>query len=63
MRSEPAPTAGEYLYSFKVWEADDPEPVNWTLSGPTAARAGSTLLIAHYMDVTFGDVTITPVSP
>jgi uncharacterized repeat protein (TIGR02543 family) len=56
---------GGSFYSFKVWEASDPEPSAWDLSGygsdadPDEAH-GSVLLVAHRTDASFGDVTITP---
>jgi hypothetical protein len=51
------------LYSFKVWEAGQPEPSGWTVAGqgrPEDPRDGSLLLLAHRVDATFGDVTVTP---
>jgi len=56
---------GGSFYSFKVWEASEPEPSGWDLSGygngigPDEAH-GSVLLVAHRTDASFGDVTITP---
>jgi uncharacterized repeat protein (TIGR02543 family) len=56
---------GDSLYSFKVWEASDPEPSTWDLTGygndidPDEAH-GSMLLVAHRTDASFGDVTIVP---
>jgi len=56
---------GGSFYSFKVWEASEPEPSDWYLSGygngidPDEAH-GSVLLVAHRTDASFGDVTITP---
>jgi hypothetical protein len=63
MRVETLP--GGSFYSFKVWEASEPEPSDWYLSGygngidPDEAH-GSVLLVAHRADASFGDVTITP---
>jgi uncharacterized repeat protein (TIGR02543 family) len=56
---------GGSFYSFKVWEASEPEPSDWYLSGygngidPDEAH-GSVLLVSHRTDASFGDVTITP---
>jgi hypothetical protein len=53
---------GTSLYRLKWWPAGDPEPGTWTLSDSevTDVAAGGLLLIAHFADVTFGDVSITP---
>jgi regulation of enolase protein 1 (concanavalin A-like superfamily) len=51
------------LYQMKVWPADDPEPQDWNLehqSGADNLAFGSALLIAHYADATFGNVTVNP---
>ncbi|NIO70361.1 MAG: hypothetical protein GTN71_15375, partial [Anaerolineae bacterium] len=51
------------LYSFKVWEEGQPEPSVWDLvaqEGLWDPQNGSLLLIAHHVDASFGDVTITP---
>lgn len=51
------------LYQMKVWPAADAEPANWTLeyqAGSENLAYGSLLLIAHYADATFGDVSVTP---
>ena len=48
-------------YSLKVWQAGENEPLSWNLSETYQGGAvtnGSALLIAHHMDVTFGDVTV-----
>ena len=50
-------------YSLKVWEDGEPEPSDWnlvaqgTLSDP---QNGSFLLLAHHADVTFGNISVTP---
>ncbi len=54
------------LYQFKVWESSTAEPAGWQMSGVETPNAfyldsGSLLLVAHHVDATFGDVTITPV--
>ncbi len=60
LRVETLPDQGS-LYSFKVWEAGQPEPTRWLLTGEPDAglQSGSLLLVANSMDVTFGDVTVT----
>jgi len=50
-------------YMLKVWEAGDPEPVEWDLSGYEDIPAdayGSPVLLAHRTDASFGAVHITP---
>jgi uncharacterized repeat protein (TIGR02543 family) len=57
---------GKSLYSLKIWEAADPEPPSWDLTGygndidPDEAH-GSMMLVAHRTDASFGDVSIVPV--
>ncbi len=49
------------LYSLKVWEATQAEPANWTVTAhgvPGELETGSIILMAHFTDATFGDVTI-----
>jgi hypothetical protein len=58
MKAEPL-TAQTSRYSCKVWRASDPEPPNWTLSDVTERRDGSVILVANYMDVSFGRVRVT----
>jgi regulation of enolase protein 1 (concanavalin A-like superfamily) len=62
MRVETAPGVGGF-YQLKVWPSNQPEPAAWDLSGQeelTDPQSGSILLLAHHIDATFGDVTITP---
>ncbi|MEM7167478.1 MAG: DUF1349 domain-containing protein [Planctomycetota bacterium] len=55
------------LYSFKMWEQSGTEPANWRLVGqqndettyPDLA-SGCMLLVAHHVDVSYGDVTLVP---
>jgi LmbE family N-acetylglucosaminyl deacetylase/regulation of enolase protein 1 (concanavalin A-like superfamily) len=58
--------AGKTRYSCKVWRADQTEPNAWTLQadipdwpGTTGQRSGSTVLLAHEADATFGDTVFT----
>jgi regulation of enolase protein 1 (concanavalin A-like superfamily) len=56
--------AGVTQYSFKVWPAGDVEPSGWNYQveqeSVHALRQGSLGLLAHHVDVTFGDIAITP---
>jgi hypothetical protein len=59
--------AGKTRYSCKVWRADQAEPSDWTIQadipdwpGTTGQRPGSTVLLAHEADATFGNTTFTP---
>ncbi|MDH3707467.1 MAG: fibronectin type III domain-containing protein, partial [Acidimicrobiia bacterium] len=59
-RVESLPT-GETAYDFKWWEDGQAEPTNWILgiTEPVGdLPTGSLLLVAHHVDVTFGDVAI-----
>ncbi|MCX8024124.1 MAG: hypothetical protein N3A60_02860 [Thermanaerothrix sp.] len=50
-------------YSLKVWQKGSQEPVNWTLTGKGQVGdpiSGSVVLLAHHVDATFSNVTITP---
>ncbi len=61
MRSES--NGGNNIYSMKVWEAGTPEPSAWDLRGDGLAvglRHGSLILMTHYADVSFGNVSIKP---
>ena len=52
-------------YRFKLWPAASPEPALWNIERvgivgePTS---GSVLLLAHNADVSFGNVSVTPLS-
>jgi hypothetical protein len=65
MRGE-ALVGGDVQYSLKMWPAAQTEPAGWgityTTTAPPAPAGGSLLLIAHNLDVTFGDVAIVSVS-
>jgi RTX calcium-binding nonapeptide repeat (4 copies) len=49
-------------YSLKVWEAGTPEPAGWVIQQTMLDQEpfGSFYLNAHYVDVTFGNVDVTP---
>jgi hypothetical protein len=55
-------TDGSSLYRMKVWPEGSPEPSAWELSDTDTADVpgGSLLLIAHFADVSFGDVIVEP---
>jgi regulation of enolase protein 1 (concanavalin A-like superfamily) len=60
-RSETVP--GGVRYSWKVWPQGSAEPAAWdlTLVEDAGPATGSVILIAHHVDVQFGDVTVRPV--
>ena len=52
------------LYSFKVWEQGEAEPVGWDITGQESLsdpQNGSLMLISHHGDVTFGNLSISPI--
>ncbi len=52
-------------YRFKFWRASDPEPAEWYLSAPGNTGepdTGSILLVAHQAVVSFGNVTVRPIT-
>ncbi len=56
-------------YSFKYWWSGEAEPVDWELTWtwtpsvqPPPPVEGSLLLVAHKVDVTFGQVSVTPIN-
>jgi hypothetical protein len=61
MRAETIPGYTS-LYSFKVWPADEPEPAEWAFKGQQRLwdpMYGSVLLVAHHVDASFGNITVT----
>lgn len=53
------------MYSVKFWKDGEKEPEQWDLQameGSEDIQSGGVLLIAHYTDVTFGNVTVNPLS-
>lgn len=60
---EDAQGRGVTRYSFKIWDAEQPEPADWdwqqVQASETALRFGGLALVAHHADVSFGDFTIT----
>ena len=66
MRVHRAFGEGGGRYYLKMWHQDEQEPEEWLLSGqdgPSCVQEGSILLVAHYVDVTFGDLTVSPSAP
>lgn len=56
---------GRPKYSLKVWQKGGLEPSNWTMTGEGQVGdpiSGSVLLLAHHVDATFSNVTVTPLS-
>jgi hypothetical protein len=55
---------GVSRYRVKLWPVDNTEPERWDLERLEAndLPAGSALLIAHHADVTFGDVSVIPLT-
>ncbi len=65
VRVETLPGTG-HLYQFKAWESALTEPGPWKLEAlvpPNGLASGSILLIGHRLDISFGDVSITPLGP
>ena len=58
-------TVSGVLYSFKVWEVGQSEPSAYDLTwqGPLRdPQQGAILLQAHFVDATFGKVSVTPIT-
>ena len=53
---------GSVLYQMKLWSEGSLEPANWELAvtKQNDVPGGSVLLIAHFTDVSFGNVVIEP---
>lgn len=52
------------LYSVKLWKWEQPEPKEWDFQAVEESvnlEGGSACLIAHNTDVTFGNVSVTPI--
>ncbi len=51
------------LYKFKVWQKGNSEPDTWDLiqQATSGLTMGSVLLLAHYVDATFGNVFVSPI--
>ena len=56
-------SGGGSRYRARVWEKGHPEPDDWTLEKRTGTGNldhGSLLLIAHHLDLTFGNLMVRP---
>jgi hypothetical protein len=63
LRVQKAPAAGN-IFSMKVWEELTLEPVGWDVVGQEPEpNDGALMLVAHHDDVTFGTVSVAPLSP
>ncbi len=53
---------GSALYRLKAWVEGSPEPADWELVDTEAADVpgGCVLLIAHFTDVSFGNLLVEP---
>jgi hypothetical protein len=53
---------GNSMYSLKVWESTLDEPEEWELVviDNRDVAGGSLAIVAHYVDATFGSITINP---
>ncbi len=62
LRAESVPS-GQSQYKVKMWPQGQAEPSQWDIEQTqeigTSNSNGSLLLIAHYADATFGNVTVT----
>ena len=52
-------------YSFKFWPQAEAEPAGWNLQmvDEDTPSSGAIAWFAHHADVSFGDVTVTPLAP
>ncbi len=52
------------FYSLKVWPQGEPEPEEWMLEAEVEGQPnGSFLLLAHHVDVRFGNVKVSQLAP
>lgn len=65
VQTQPDPAGGVGLteYSFKIWRRGSVEPAAWDWQvrheSRYSLRRGAVALVAHHVDATFGDVTVT----
>lgn len=54
-------------YAFKFWHAAADEPNTWdweqVQASQDALRQGGVALVAHYVDASFGDISVVPLAP
>ena len=58
-----SPEASTTCYRVKIWDAEQSEPEDWSVKSEEGANdvaSGGALLLAHYSDVTFGNVLVRP---
>jgi len=63
-RVETIPGLGGW-YRSKIWQDGQAEPPEWNVTGQQSLadpQNGAFVLVAHHVDVTFGDVSVVPVS-
>ena len=53
---------GMSKFHVKFWKNSDTEPTTWNIVEDVTTRDGSVLLVSYKGDVTFGNVSVTPVS-
>ncbi len=66
LASDTDPADGiDRTYGLKVWEQGDPEPQGFLIHQTMVDQVahGGIYLNAHYFDITFGDLTVTPLPP
>ena len=54
-----------HTYKLKVWEVGEAEPTGWLVDRTYTyddPMTGSLMLLSHYYDVTFGDLTVTEIT-
>jgi len=64
MRVEKIPEQG-FKYSFKIWKDGLTEPSKWNLLGQEDTgdlQNGSILLVSHWVDASFGPVSVRPIN-
>ncbi|MEM7330567.1 MAG: hypothetical protein AAF490_00655 [Chloroflexota bacterium] len=66
MKMNVATTSAGDVYRMRVWKSNLPEPSEWHMEGlvddPDAFDSGSVILVSHHVDVSFGDVTVEPLT-
>lgn len=58
-------TGPQTRYSMKVWDAVSDEPADWdmvVIEDERDLQSGSLLFVAHFADVTFGNIEIMPIT-
>ena len=63
MRGEELPN-GDIMYSVKMWPSAEVEPSAWghSYTSSTSPPSGSLMVVAHYADITIGEVSVVAVS-